>query len=467
MRGYIEQVRQYKQKANFLKRYLLRLFLGVILFWSGVLYGAVAEAAAISTTDSDFIDIFFNAKTELDTSFVKSVRLYYRVNRTEIEREYMDNATTLDIIDRIFADDVLERDDLIVITGRASPEGNFNNNQRLAKERALSLKNYIKQRYPNIRDEQIVALSGGEDWEGLVEMIEKDKEIPGRDQLLQILHSSLSREAQKTEMKKVADGKAYAYLLTHILPYLRGSATGTIYYKKGEPAASETIVIEIVETLRVDTVFIEREVVRIDTVYVKKTAQKQKKPFIIAIKNNLLYDAILLPNLAVELPFGRNYNWSVGIEGNWAWWNTGAESYHYYRIQTLGVELRRWFGNQAERPLKGWFVGVYGYGGTYDIRLFANDNNDEGQLSNWSYSGGLTVGYSLPIGKQFNLEFGMGAGYLGGTYHKYTIGTCEECVFPWKSSHQRNYIGPTKASIALVWLIGNGFNKNKEKGDEQ
>lgn len=453
---------QHKQKANFFKRYLLRLFFGVVLFWSGVLYGAVAGEATTSATDSDFIDIFFNAKTEYDTSYIKSVRLYYRVNRTEIEKDYMDNAHSLSIIDQMFIHDKLEEEDFVVITGRASPEGNFNNNQRLAKERALSLKNYIKQKYPEINDGQIIALSDGEDWDGLVEMVEKDANIPGRNQLLQILNSDLSREVQKSEIKKVAGGEAYSYLLIHILPYLRGSATGSIYFKKREaPEAA------VVETIRVDTVFIEKEIVRIDTVYIKKTPQKQKKAFVIAVKNNLLYDAILLPNLTVELPFGRNYNWSAGIEGNWAWWNTGADSYYYYRIQTVGIELRRWFGNRLERPLKGWHIGLYGYLGTYDIRLFTNENSDEGQLSNRSYSGGLTFGYAMPIAKSLNLEFSIGAGYLGGDYHTYTVGACEECVFPWKSSHQRNYFGPTKLGVSLVWLIGNGFNKKEEEEGER
>lgn len=192
--------------------------------------------------------------------------------------------------------------------------------------------------------------------------------------------------------------------------------------------------------------------------------EPDKKPFFIAVKNNLLYDVALLPNLSLEIPFGRGYKWSAVIEGNWSWWNTEANKYNYHRIQMAGVEVRRWFGNRTGNPLNGWYAGLYGYGGDYDIRLFADKNSDIGQQSLWSYSAGLTFGYVMPIGRRFNLEFGLGAGYLGGTYRKYNVSDCRDGVFPLLSTHRRNYFGVTKASVSLVWLIGSGVNLYNRKG---
>lgn len=423
--------------------------------------------ASTAIPETEFVEIVLETEAKIEhpsnESVRRTVRIYYRVNQTEIEKDYMDNASALDVIDRVFVSNLLDNEVFIVITGRASPEGSSNNNQRLSKERALSLKNYIKQKSPEIKDDQLIIIPGGEDWDGLLKMVENDKNVPGRNQLLWALKSNLSREAQKEEMKAIENGKTYAYLLKHILPYLRGNVTGTIYSKKGEQIVVETVRTDTVEVLRVDTVFVEREIIYIDTVYHKEVLQKPKRPFVMAVKNNLIYDAVLLPNLSIEIPFGRNYRWSAGIEGNWSWWNTNADDYHYHRIQIAGAELRRWFGNKTGNPLNGWFVGTYGYGGTYDLRLFTDEKSDEGQLSNWTYSGGLTFGYAMPIAERFNLEFGLGVGYLGGKYHKYSIGDCEECLFPWRSTHQRKYIGLTKANISLVWLIGNITNKNKGK----
>ncbi|WP_280672879.1 MULTISPECIES: DUF3575 domain-containing protein [unclassified Dysgonomonas] len=440
------------------------MFRRTFLFWCGIIYVAGSLEASTVAPSSAFVEVSLNtANTGTKQTFgvpsSETVRIYYRVNRTEIDSGYMGNAKTLSLIKKIFAKKTLEKDDFIVITSTASPEGGFDNNQRLAKERALSLRNYIMQINPRIKDNQVIMLPHAEDWDGLKEMIEKDKDVPARSQLLYILNSNLSDESKKLRIMKIGRGKPYGYLLKNILPHLRGSATGTIYTKKDERFAKT----DTVEIFRFDTVFVDRVVVRVDTV----CPEKQRRPFVMAVKSNLLYDAALLPNLAVEIPFGRNYNWSVGIEGNWSWWNTNASNYYYHRIQIAGVEMRRWFGNRTGKPLNGWFVGAYGYGGTYDIRLFTNKNSDEGQLSNWSYSGGLTFGYAISIAKRFNLEFGIGAGYFGGKYYKYTVGACDECIFPWKSTHQRNYIGLTKANISLVWLIGNVFGKNKGKENQR
>lgn len=413
---------------------LLRLFTGIILF-------CCADFSILAAQESN------------TTTFPsKTISIYYRVDCSEIDRNYMDNAETLNTIDRIFAGNKLEEGDFIAITGTASPEGGFDNNQRLARERALSLKKYIKQRYPQIADSQIIILPNGEDWEGLVGMIEKDGNIPQRSQLLKILNSNLSREKQKNAIKKINGGETYEYLRTHILPYLRGSATGTIYTAKKE----SLVRADTLEIPCPDTVFVTKEIIRIDTVRSVLTPQKTKKPVMVAIKTNLLYDALLLPNLAIEIPFGKNNrNWSVELKGNWSWWNTNANNYNYHRIQMAGVELRHWVGSRAHyRPLTGWYGGVYAYGGTYDIRLFARKDTDKGELSDLSYSAGVSAGYVMPIADRWNLEFGLAAGYLGGEYKKYKHSTCTQGTFPWLSTHRRNYFGLTKANVSIVWIIG-------------
>lgn len=368
----------------------------------------------------------------------------------------MSNASALDDIARFISAGLIDEGDYIVITGKASPEGPLANNNRLAEQRAAAFKNYMLKAYPSIRSGQIITISEGEDWNGLVRMIEADDRVPHRGELLGILHSGLSRETQKLRMRSLASGEAYKYLIENIFPYLREGATGIFYIKKEEP----TIIRDTVEVVRVDTVILEKTVYLTPEPIVTEPA---KKPFYIAVKTNLLYDAALLPNLAVEIPFGRDYRWSVAVDGNWSWWDSGPEKYNYHRIQMAGVELRYWLWNKTGNPLNGWFVGAYGYGGNYDLRLFAKNRDDLGQQSRWSYSAGITAGYAMPIGRRFNLEFSLGLGYLGGEFKKYSLSNCEDGIFPVQSTHKRNYWGPTKAGVSLVWLIGSGVNKNKGK----
>jgi hypothetical protein len=168
--------------------------------------------------------------------------------------------------------------------------------------------------------------------------------------------------------------------------------------------------------------------------------------FRIAVKTNLLYDLALLPNLSIEKSFGKKGDWSAVLEGEWSWWNTQNEKRYFHRVQLATVEVRKWFGQQ-ENPLTGCYIGLYGMGGTYDIRF-----GKVGYLSDWSSSGGLTFGYSRALNRNWNLELGIGAGYIGGEYKRYNFDPSHD-RYPWLETLDRHYFGLTKLKISLVWLI--------------
>jgi hypothetical protein len=89
----------------------------------------------------------------------------------------------------------------------------------------------------------------------------------------------------------------------------------------------------------------------------------------------------------------------------------------------------------------------------YDVRLFPRTLNDMGYLSTESRSMGITYGYVLPIGRRWDLEFSLGAGYFGGMYYEYNRSTCADC-YPVRNRKERNYYGPTRAAVALIYRIG-------------
>lgn len=390
-----------------------------------------------------------------DSSDIEIVTLHYRVSRIELLRDYMDNARQLDIIDRTFSNIELVNDmDFVAIIGAASPEGHTDHNSYLGANRALAVKSYITSKFPYINRDRLLTFSVGEDWSGFIRMIEDDPNVPVKEFLLDMLQRETDPNVRRAEMKSMANGKTYRYLHKHILPYLRGGTACLIYYKKDKITKTPPVQM----TTIVDTVYVDRIIYDCGD-----DTPIAKKPFYMAVKNNLLSDLALLPNIAVEIPFGKGYRWSAEVEGHWSWWDSGANDYHFHRIQMAGVEVRRWFANKTGNPLNGWYAGIYGFGGTYDIRLFTNSNDDKGYLSDFSYSAGISVGYAMPIAKRWNIEFGIGAGYLGGKYKKYDVSDCIDHSFPWLSTHSRNYIGLTKAKVSLVWLIGNGNNRKKER----
>lgn len=100
-------------------------------------------------------------------------------------------------------------------------------------------------------------------------------------------------------------------------------------------------------------------------------------------------------------------------------------------------------------------LGVYAQGLTFDF-----ETGGKGYLSNFSYGFGLEYGYSLPVAKRLNIDFGLCIGYGGGKYKVYEP---EDDCYVYKETKQRHWFGPTRAEISLIWLLGNG-NQNSKKG---
>lgn len=167
----------------------------------------------------------------------------------------------------------------------------------------------------------------------------------------------------------------------------------------------------------------------------------------------MLYDLLLVPNISTEFYLGRNWT----LEAGWAYnWIKNDNSHVYWRLYGGGLELRKWFGRSSQvKPFQGHHIGIYANVGTYDFEF-----GSTGNLSYLSYAAGLSYGYSLPIARRFNIDFEIGLGYFGGDYKEYI--PIDHC-YVWQADKRRHYIGPTKAEVSLVWLIGRG-NVNKDKG---
>jgi len=65
------------------------------------------------------------------------------------------------------------------------------------------------------------------------------------------------------------------------------------------------------------------------------------------------------------------------------------------------------------------------------------------------YGAGLSYGYQWLIGKRWNLEATVGLGYARLWDRKYPIAECGEVI----RTRSRNYFGPTKIGLALIFII--------------
>ncbi len=108
-----------------------------------------------------------------DTSEVRQFRIYYPVNKTRLYPDYMSNPHNLRIIGEYLAES--PRIDSIIIYSYASPEGPYEFNKRLSRERGLTAKRYLLSLVPSWRElpDSVFRLRPeAENWEGLREEVD-------------------------------------------------------------------------------------------------------------------------------------------------------------------------------------------------------------------------------------------------------------------------------------------------------
>ena len=164
----------------------------------------------------------------------------------------------------------------------------------------------------------------------------------------------------------------------------------------------------------------------------------------VAVKTNLLYDAVLIPNLGLEINVYDN--WTIYGDVMYADWNIPAKHF-YWNLFGAQFGARKYFGRMAsERSLTGHHAGIYGQALAYDLQ---NGNLGQ-QTADINFAAGVEYGYSLPIARNLNLDFEIGVGYLTGKYYEYVA---HEGHYTWLATVRRAWFGPTKGSVSLVWLI--------------
>lgn len=399
-----------------------------------------------------------------------SIRIYFHQGKTGIDTCLYGNGQRLHQIYQRFSTDRPDSSSStaiskIVVIGGASPEGSIRLNRWLSEQRAQRLFDYICHHYYSLPDTLRTSVFLGRDWKGLYHLAEKDVNIPYREETLETLRSIIaevdgggSGENEMQALRRLRAGASYNYMYRNLFPRLRSSVLHVYYkdtHKPLPPMDKFRIYKPEFPPLRVP------RITRLNTIPSKKEKTSEEtsspgekesaRPFYMDIKSNMLYDALLVPNIGVEFYLGRN--WSVA--GNWmyAWWKSDR-LHDYWRTYGGDVEIRRWLGKKAgEKPLTGHHIGVYGQIVTYDFEL-----GGQGFLGDkWSYGAGVSYGYSRPVARRLNIDFTLGIGCLRGQYKRYLP---IDTHYVWQSTHNGNWIIPTKAEISLIWLVGReNFNR--------
>lgn len=172
---------------------------------------------------------------------------------------------------------------------------------------------------------------------------------------------------------------------------------------------------------------------------------------VVAVKTNLLYGGVAYtPNLAVEIGLGKHT--TLDLAGGYNWFNRkGDRNQNKKLVHYLVQPEFRYF--LCER-FAGHFFGVHALYSEYNISrhelpMLFGKGSEAFRFNGQAWGGGLSYGYQFLLGKHWNLELELGVGYARLVYDKYE---CTQCGDRLGSGH-RNYIGPTKASVSLIYLI--------------
>ncbi|MCH5242984.1 MAG: hypothetical protein J1F67_11320 [Muribaculaceae bacterium] len=169
----------------------------------------------------------------------------FPVNKIVIYPEYRNNVYELGKI--IATIDSVKNDPDITVTsihiaGTASPEGPYENNVYLAKNRTISLKDYVTNLY-NFPQDFIQTDFEPVDWKGLREWLEGNN-LNHKEEILAIVNSDIEPYARNSKIKKDFPTE-YEWLLRNVYPALRHSDYLIQYQIRGY-----TDIAEIAEIIR-------------------------------------------------------------------------------------------------------------------------------------------------------------------------------------------------------------------------
>ena len=406
--------------------------------------------------------------------------IYFRPGYSLLELSYRDNAANMKAltqgIQTIKGNPCVQLQHIRILSA-ASPEGNSALNKRVAKRRGERLRDYLKETLV-LPDSIFTVSSAGEDWQGLASLIAREK-TPWRNKALQIIRHTpewVTRngkvvDGRKRQLQNLDGGKAWKYMLDNHFYTLRTGAVVVCEVKtlaaESTPSAAEARLEQArpgahaearSEQARPESASQSPSSPPFPAIPSQVHPEQEPPPAAsyFALKSNLLYDALLIPNLSLEASIGSG--WTLGAGGMFAWWSKDAK-HRYWRIYGGDLEIRKYFGTLAKsKPLQGHHLGIYGDFLTYDFEFGA-----KGYQSKATYAAGIKYGYSHPIAKRLNLDFALGIGYLHSNYKTYVP---RDGCYVYQETKKRKWLGPTQAEISLVWLLGKG-NTNKKKGGKK
>ena len=171
----------------------------------------------------------------------------------------------------------------------------------------------------------------------------------------------------------------------------------------------------------------------------------------IAIKNNLMYDALKTPNLSFEFSVGRKWTFDTQVGMNFFFYTKDVTSSRYktkkFSHWLVQPEARYWLCEK----FNGHFFGLHAHYADYNVGglKFLSKNMENHRYQGNLYGAGLSYGYQWLLSDRWSMEAVLGIGWAHLDYDKYPCATCGTVL----KSDTKDYFGVTKAAISIIYFI--------------
>lgn len=122
------------------------------------------------------------------------------------------------------------------------------------------------------------------------------------------------------------------------------------------------------------------------------------------------------------------------------------------KLWMLQPEARYWLCSGFSGHFFGAHLlgGEFNYGGMLPFGITPSSSGlGSKRYQGWMAGVGIGYGYNWALGKRWNLEATLGVGYIHFGYDRFEYKTYGDEL----GSGSKNYLGPTKAGISLIYII--------------
>ena len=386
----------------------------------------------------------------------KRYNIFFKINSHTIDEDFRDNARTIetmrkDIENTLKIDGTLP--DSLLILSTASPDGSYDFNRRLAQRRAASTEAFLLELFPEFKHTHIKVEYLEEDWDGLKQVLKAHPEFPQGAEMMAVIEDDNDLQSKEYRLRALKDG--WRYLVRNYIHALRNSSITLTVVMTSDNADDEYVVEKIddrpkmaeIQSIEPDPVRFEAPPI-VENLIPRPIEVKFTKTRL-AARTNLLAPGL---NFGVEIPIA--WNWSVGLDYYYPW---AVSAENKWCAEMLGwfIDAKYWITGEKHKwsmnsKLKGHGIGVYGGIGYYDYQKISNGVQGE------YLDLGVDYTFAMPVANdKLRIAFNIGIGYIYTLYRPYYPSSDFEDLIkePGVKYRTTNFIGPTKASVSLVYPI--------------